>query len=471
VLRIHHQQNPAKPNLETSVIYTNHTGLPQPLVDAVIKDPYDKGHSDLSVTQLISPPRKVALEKANDAIMEIDASDRLFALMGQIGHGILERSANSGIVEKRWYEAIDGWVVSGQCDLVLADNKLIDYKFCSVWTVKEGLKKEWEEQINLLAWLAESKAQPIREAQIICIFRDWSIMEARRDRNYPQRQVKVLPVPMWGYDRALAFCRERVKLHADAQSGTSPLPECTAEERWERPAKWAVMKKGRVRAVKRYDNEKDAIKHTVSEKNTTVQHRPGESVRCANYCAAAPFCDQWRGISGAAISPEAQAEESGGSVEIEAPGEPIGSVLQKVEAPAPQPPVQQRLDEFPVEPDVARKPSIRPGQFPVEPDAAKASPPSAPTQAPTSESASSNLTLVGYKAGYAAKAAVVPPMPAVVDFRTEPDGSDAPPMPQPTAPDRVPADPNDPAVPKPFVGRSKPVKVEETPIPPMPEVP
>jgi len=409
----------------------------------------------------------VALEKQNDQIMEVDASDRLWALMGQIGHGILERSANAGIVEKRWYEAIDGYVISGQGDLVLAENKLIDYKFTSVYTIKEGLKQEWEEQLNLLALLAESKAQPIREAQIICIFRDWSTLEARRDRNYPQRQVKVLPVPLWGYDRTLAFCRERIKLHADAQSGMSPLPECTAEERWEKPAKWAVMKKGRVRAVKLYDNERDAIKHTTGEKNTTVVHRPGESVRCADYCAAAPFCEQWKRISGAMISVEAQAEDSGGSAEIETPavelGEPIGKVLKKVAVEAP-PAAMRSLDEFPVEPDVARKAPIPPGQFPVEPDVApkNASPaPRPPAPAKTK----------------AVKGTPIPAMPAVVDFRSEPDPDEGPvtrTQPAPVAeaaPERIPVDPNDPSVPKKFVGRTKPVKVEDAPIPTMPEVP
>jgi hypothetical protein len=434
------------------MIITNFEGLPQPLVDAVTKDPYRAPNCDFTVTQLIAPPRKVALEKQNDSIMEVDASERLWALLGQIGHGILERSANAGIIEKRWYEAIDGFVISGQSDLVLTENKLIDYKFCSVWTVKEGLKKEWEEQMNLLAFLAESKAQPIKEAQIICIFRDWSIMEARRDRNYPQRQVQVLPVPLWGYDRSMAFCRERIKLHADAQSGMSPLPECTPEERWEKAPKWAVMKKGRMRAVKLYDNEKDAVKHSLAEKNTAVVHRPGESVRCANYCAAAPFCEQWKKISGAFISSEAQAEDSGAGADL---GEPVGLVQEKVTT-LPPPPIQQQrsLDEFPVEPDVARKAPVQPGQFAVEPDAAKSI--GAVTRAavaPVTPQAKGKGTIV----------------PAVVDFRSQPDDE---PLPEPAL---QPTPVTDPAlhgvVPKPFVGREKPVKIEEPPVPPMPEVP
>ena len=83
------------------MLITNNEALPQPIVDAVTKDPYSRGDSDISVTQLLQPARKVVLEKKHDHEMVVDAADRLFALLGQIGHGILERAANSGIVEKR----------------------------------------------------------------------------------------------------------------------------------------------------------------------------------------------------------------------------------------------------------------------------------------------------------------------------------------------------------------------------------
>lgn len=403
------------------MIITNHTGLPQPLVEAIIKDPYDKGHSDLTVTQLISPPRKVALEKRHDNEMVVDASDRLWALMGQIGHGILERAANSGIVEKRWFGAMDGWVISGQSDLILATSTLCDYKFTSVWTVKDGLKPEWEQQMNLLMWLAESHAQNIKEAQIICIFRDWSVLEARRDRNYPQRQVKVLPVPLWGYEKAEAFARERVRIHAQAQAGE--LPECTAEERWEKAPVWAVMKKGRKRAVRLYDNERDAVKHATAEKQCSVEHRPGDSIRCQSYCAAAPYCEQWKRMGGG-VDMAAQMEDSGEGTE-DLPTENLYTEMAKTAAaqtpPAPAAPQvaaptapaspPARYDDFPVEQDVAVNPRPQPAK----------------TAAPT-----------------------------------------PPPKPEAPAPGGPPAMP--PPPPAALVGRDEPVNVVDAPIPPMPEV-
>lgn len=273
------------------MIITNNSGLPQPIVDAVIRDPYSTSGSDISVTRLIQPPRKIALEKRHADELTEDAADRIWALTGQIGHQILERAANVGIIERRFYMPISGWTVSGQCD-IMELRTLLDYKFTSVWTVKDGLKPEWEQQLNLLALLSRYNGFDITEAQIVAIFRDWSVMEAKRDQTYPQKQVMMIRVPLLPQDLAMEFAQQRVSLHQAAQQGN--LPECTSEERWEKPTKWAVMKNGMKRAVRLYDSEQEAIVHAASAKNLSVEHRPGESIRCANYCSAAPFCDQWK---------------------------------------------------------------------------------------------------------------------------------------------------------------------------------
>ena len=311
---------------------------------------------------------------------------------------------------------MDGWVVSGQSDLVLADQKLIDYKFTSVYTVREGLKFDWEAQMNLLAWLAEAHAQPIKEANIICIFRDWSVLEARRDPTYPQRQVKVLPVPLWGWEKAEAFCRERVRIHAMAQSGNGTLPECTAEERWEKSPKWAVMKKGRKRALRLYDTEKEAIAHAMSEKGCHVEHRPGESVRCQSYCNAAPYCDQWKRLRG---TPDAQEQaEDGGGFEFQAPP-PTKVVMQTEQVVSSEDvlvPAGPRQDEFPVEPDVASPGSklvakpVVPGE-PVPMPAQAATGPKAIVPAPPAE-------LVGRDAPIEVDEEPPPPMPEVTEIPT-----------------------------------------------------
>lgn len=288
---------------------TNLLGLPQPLVDAVTNDPYTGGvGADISVTRLIQPPRKVALEKLHREEMVEDAADRIYALCGQIGHLILERAALRNIVEHRFYTQVGGWTISGQCD-IMTDNPftLLDYKFTSSYTVKGGIKDEWIQQLNLLAMLSRANGYDVTAAQIVCIFRDWSVMEAKRDSSYPQKQVLLFKIPLWTNEAASNYAFTRVRMHQQAQEGQ--LPECTAEERWSRPPKWAVMKPGRKRAVKLHDNPDDAEAHAFElGKGHYAETRPVQQTRCMSYCAASPFCEQWKKLS-AALDTTAEEEE------------------------------------------------------------------------------------------------------------------------------------------------------------------
>lgn len=99
---------------------TNRQNLPNPIVNAIEKwrAKYDRGESDITVTQLIAPPRKVVLETDNrDKIVE-DAADLVYSTLGSAMHAILEESAEEGMKEERLYMKIGGWNVGGQIDIL-----------------------------------------------------------------------------------------------------------------------------------------------------------------------------------------------------------------------------------------------------------------------------------------------------------------------------------------------------------------
>jgi hypothetical protein len=288
---------------------TNLQGLPQPLVDAVAADDYDKGDADISVTSLIDPPRKVTLQRAfADQITE-DAADRVWALLGQTMHTILERANRDAIAERRLFADVGGWRVSGQFDrMVAAPNQqgglvLQDYKLCSVWEIVFGLKAEREAQLNAYAYLARVNGYHIDGLEIVAIMRDWSKSKAQREADYPQQQVRVIPVRLWPREEAVAYMLERVQLHRAARMALEmgePLPSCSDVERWARGDTWAVMKAGRKSALRVLDSLGDAETYLLGvsdARGINIVRRPGESVRCANYCAAAPFCSQWAEMS------------------------------------------------------------------------------------------------------------------------------------------------------------------------------
>jgi len=273
-------------------VITNHAGLPLPLVEAVRRDPYSSNGSDITVTTLLKPARAVALERAHKDEITEDAADRLWSLIGQIGHLILERSGGMS-TELRLFSQVRGWKVSGQMDLLMG-SILTDYKLTSVWSCKDGLKPEWEQQMNALRWLASKNEVAIEKAQIVAIYRDWSKLEVKRSADYPRHQVQVFDVPLWTLEHAQEWIEDRVQVHQAAQSALEKnLPECTPDERWEKPEKFAVMKAGRERAVKLHATKEAAELHL---KRVSDDHfwerREGEQVRCASYCAGRPFCTQ-----------------------------------------------------------------------------------------------------------------------------------------------------------------------------------
>ena len=191
---------------------TNNANLPAAIVRAVVNDPYDAGACDISVTRLIGPPQIRVLEREHAEELTEDASDRIWSLIGQIGHGILERAevlANAGaIAERRLFADIAGWRISGQFDRMTIDDDgtLSDYKFTSVWAVADGAKPEWEAQLNILRWLAERNGYPpIRRLLLVAILRDWS-----RGQGAPRRRLPAAsgagpagPAVAAGADRAL----------------------------------------------------------------------------------------------------------------------------------------------------------------------------------------------------------------------------------------------------------------------------
>ena len=280
---------------------TNLTGLPQPLVSAVSQK-REPRPGQISVTELINPPQMRALTLKHWAELTEDASDRIWATMGQLMHKLLEehgRASEEHLIEHTLAAEVEGLTVTGTFDLYRRDGVLTDYKFVSVWTTIDGVKREWEQQLNLYAELLRRHNHPVKRLELVAIYRDWSKMRAQ-DSSYPQSQVSVFEVPLWPEDEARKFLEERVRLHRRAEEGN--FIECTSEERWERSTKYALMRRGRKSALRLFDTHEEASA-AVTQSDQSVVTRPGSSIRCESYCAVSAFCPQ-HARQTAAHSPE-----------------------------------------------------------------------------------------------------------------------------------------------------------------------
>lgn len=279
---------------------TNRLNLPRAFVSALENDPYDIGSADISVTSLIGPPQIRRLRVQHEDELEVDASELLWALEGQASHAVLAQAQSSEVVERRLYSEFNSesgrFTVSGQMDnLELSSGTLSDYKRTSVWTVTHGPREDWVKQLNIYAELARRNKIVVRRLQIVATLRDWSRAKHRQyPDTYPPQPVVVLPVPLWDESFTQAYVNARLDLHFG-----SAVPDCTPQERWEQPGKWALMKDGRQSAIKLEDSEAElsdwAQRRGIDPQKPphSMVHRPGVYVRCEEpYCPVRHFCPQ-----------------------------------------------------------------------------------------------------------------------------------------------------------------------------------
>jgi hypothetical protein len=279
------------------MILTNKLGLPQSIVNAVSRDPYSRGDAHISVTTLVGPARKRMLEIMHGDELTEDVSDRIWALLGSLAHEILERNDREAWTEERLYITRHGWRISGKFDRVLLEDGLLqDYKLTSTYSIKDGVKPEHVAQGNLYKTMLIEHGHAVTRAEVVAVLRDWQKSKAQHDPGYPQAPVVILPVGLWSPERCEQYILDRLRAHANAQH---VLPLCTAEERWERPAKFALVKDGNKRATSLHDTREEAENALVvatsdAKKGVTfrIDERPAEQVRCESYCPARPVCRQ-----------------------------------------------------------------------------------------------------------------------------------------------------------------------------------
>lgn len=281
---------------------TNKHGLPQTIVEAIRNDDYDPGESDITVTQLIDPPRKVALVTAHKDELTEDAADRIWALFGKAIHRILQDAGRDALTEERLYVDCLGWKVGGRFDNCTLDEEydgtwgwtLTDWKATNVYAATHGIKAGWEAQLNLLALLLHEAGFNVTKLRVGAFLRDW--IKSKIGNGYPEVQYKTLDIPLWSLERQQVYLGQRVMLHALARV---KLPLCTDEERWADPPTWAVLKSGGIRAIKVFDAAgaaQDWCKAQKDRDSLIIQPRSGKSKRCANYCLALQVCEQGKAL-------------------------------------------------------------------------------------------------------------------------------------------------------------------------------
>ena len=288
---------------------TNKFNLPQTFVNVIDRPTYSKGKAHISATEIINSPRIVQLKKKYWNEIEQDASEMVWSLFGSAVHNILEHGKDDHhIVEERLHLVFEGWHISGAIDLQEVEpngtTTISDYKVTGAWAVMNE-KDDWHRQLNIYAWLVEkAKNVKVGKLQIIAIIRDWSARDAATKEGYPPSPVATIDIPLWTFEEREAFITKRIYDHGSAlfeMETDGELPECNAEEMWEKKTSYALKKDGNVRAKSVHETMEDAEKALAKAEESakksekfSIEIRQGERTRCKNYCQVAPFCNQYK---------------------------------------------------------------------------------------------------------------------------------------------------------------------------------
>lgn len=277
---------------------TNHLGLPQAFVDACQTEQHCKP-GEYSITTLLNGTKQILLTARHWDEMEEDAADSFYKILGSAIHLILQRANKDAFAEEEVSFDFEGVRIVGHIDLYdLLAGKVIDYKSASVWKVILKDYADWYKQGAGYAWLLHKMKLPCKSVQFIAGLKDHSKSDAMKKADYPRSPVVIYEfgiseMDIYTFER---FAREKIRdIKLAEKLIDDDIPPCSADERWEKPTVYAVMKEGRKSAVKLLDKKEDAeLMIDNLPKGHYLETRIGVSTRCLHYCSVCKFCNFYK---------------------------------------------------------------------------------------------------------------------------------------------------------------------------------
>ena len=278
--------------------------LPSQFVDAA-KSEHTYTPKRYSVTSLLKGSCEAVLQRRHDDEIVQDVSDMVWLIFGTAVHKILEEGREEDTELKECWISMDvpgtdGYVMSGQFDSYNDRTGLLtDWKTASVWKVQFNDWEDYRTQLLYYCVLMRANGFNAHAGQVVALLKDWSATKAETDRDYPQHPVFIIG---WEYTESelraaeAAILKKFAEIAVAEATPDADLIPCSPEERWEKSAKYAVKKKGNVRASKLCDTEEEAlaIVSELEEANPKVkyevEHRPAEYTKCTKYCTVTRWC-------------------------------------------------------------------------------------------------------------------------------------------------------------------------------------
>ncbi len=323
-------------------VVTNNSGISLEMAVWLMHDEYDyiKEENYISATGLMKPLRHILLPSRipDEEKIAPDVEEYIATAMGSALHAGIEKSWSNGnfqvalrrlgypedviarirvnptpeelaacenaipvYIEQRRVREITvmgvTFKVGGKFDMV-CDGRVTDTKSTSVYAwIFGGREEQYQLQGSIYRWLNPDKITE-NEIRINYIFTDWSKFDSKTRKDYPDKRVKHIDVPLLSIPDTEIWIRNKLtQLISNQDKHEKQLPECTTEELWMSDPKYKYyadpMKAdgGKGKSTKNFDNMTEASAHMAEKMKGTVITIPGTPKRCG-YCPAFPVCTQ-----------------------------------------------------------------------------------------------------------------------------------------------------------------------------------
>jgi hypothetical protein len=306
--------------------YSNKDNIPLAAAVFLATDFYDHNPdpSVVSVTSLMRSTREVLLTKRlQDGGKVSDLRDMLASRLGTAFHAGVERAwlspqlpetlANLGfadhIVDKvvinppeptggldvylelRTNKKVGKWTVSGELDICI-DGCITDLKSTGVYTyINQTNAAKYIEQMSIYRWLNPEIVLD-DYGKILYLFKDWSKHKVG-SKGYPNLPVMEQSFELLSLEETDKLVKHKLALLDKYKSAPDhDLPQCTKEELWQGPTKYAYFSKPtNTKASKIFTNAIEAQIHMQDKGVGTVKPRLATPTKCL-YCSAVNSCSQ-----------------------------------------------------------------------------------------------------------------------------------------------------------------------------------
>lgn len=277
---------------------TNKNNYPLPVVAACERPPHKVIPNRYSVTSLLNPATQVVLNRRHSNEIEQDVGDMMWALMGTAFHKMLEDGASKPELsyletELKLTTELNGCTVSGILDLYDPKTKTVsDYKTTSVWTaIKEDYEK-YRKQLLIYAYMMSKKGYQVEKVEAVLFLRDFSKTKSKFDPNYPDKEIISVSWPVSEKDLKDTedfLIGQLQTIQTLEKISDEDLPACPPADRWNDGDKFAVMAKGKKRALRVLESREEAEKY-LEKAGDFIEVREGQDRRCEAYCSVNGFC-------------------------------------------------------------------------------------------------------------------------------------------------------------------------------------